>query len=120
MTANIGDLVRRVGEPQRYDRWRRQAAATGFCAAPVRLVGRSDTFDPGTGELTCVYDTAAEPDGTLLVACGNRRASRCPPCSAVYRADTWQLVAAGLRGGKGVPDSVGEHPRLFVTLTAPS
>lgn len=37
-----------------------------------------------------------------------------------YRAYTWQLVAAGLRGGKGVPEQVGDHPRLFVTLTAPS
>ncbi|MDP8929569.1 MAG: replication initiation protein, partial [Actinomycetota bacterium] len=45
--------------------------------------------------------------------------SVCPSCSATYRADAWQLFAAGLRGGKGVPDSVGRHPILFVTLTAP-
>jgi hypothetical protein len=56
----------------------------------------------------------------LLKACGTRRESRCPSCAAVYRADAYQLLAAGLRGGKGVPDTVASHPRLFVTFTAPS
>ena len=28
-------------------------------------------------------------------------------------------MAAGLRGGKGVPETVAGHPRLFVTFTAP-
>jgi hypothetical protein len=33
----------------------------------------------------------------------------------------WQLVYAGLAGGrKGVPESVGEHPQVFASLTAPS
>jgi len=86
-----------------FERWWGQAASTGFCARPVRLVGAS-----------------GPQVEWAVVSCGNRRASVCPPCSATYRADTWQLVAAGLRGGKGVPAQVGEHPRLFVTLTAPS
>jgi hypothetical protein len=37
-----------------------------------------------------------------------------------YQADSFQLLAAGLRGGKGVPETVAGHPRLFVTFTAPS
>jgi hypothetical protein len=41
-------------------------------------------------------------------------------CAEVYRADTYQLVRAGLVGGKGVPDTVMQHPAAFVTLTAPS
>jgi len=86
-----------------FERWWGQAASTGFCARPVRLVG-----------------AAGSEVERAVVSCGNRRASVCPPCSSTYRADTWQLVAAGLRGGKGVPARVGEHPRLFVTLTAPS
>jgi hypothetical protein len=53
-------------------------------------------------------------------ACGTRRESRCPSCAATYRADAYQLLAAGLTGGKGVPESVAAHPRLFVTFTAPS
>jgi replication initiator protein RepSA len=44
----------------------------------------------------------------------------CPPCSATYQADSFQVLAAGLRGGKSVPETVAEHPRLFVTFTAPS
>jgi hypothetical protein len=67
-----------------------------------------------------VYDSEREPDGVLLKACGTRRESRCPSCAAVYRADAYQLLAAGLNGGKGVPDSISGHPRLFVTFTAPS
>src|SRR4029453_10854200 len=44
----------------------------------------------------------------------------CPSCAATYRADAYQLLAAGLKGGKGVPETISEHPRLFVTFTAPS
>jgi hypothetical protein len=58
--------------------------------------------------------------GVLLRACSTRRESRCPSCAATYRADAYQLLAAGLQGGKIVPDSIAEHPRLFVTFTAPS
>jgi hypothetical protein len=54
------------------------------------------------------------------VACKTRRASRCPSCAETYRADTYQLIRAGLTGGKGVPATVTAHPCLFVTLTAPS
>jgi hypothetical protein len=43
-----------------------------------------------------------------------------PRVAATYRADACQLLAAGLKGGKGVPDTVASHPRLFVTFTAPS
>ena len=67
-----------------------------------------------------MYSTDREPDATLLKACGNRRASVCPSCSTTYQADSFQLLAAGLRGGKGVHKSVAAHPRLFVTFTAPS
>jgi hypothetical protein len=53
-------------------------------------------------------------------ACGNRREAVCPPCAERYRQDAYHLIAAGLRGGKGVPDAIAEHPAVFVTLTAPS
>ena len=57
---------------------------------------------------------------SLTVACRNRRSAICPPCSDLYQADAWILVAAGLGGGKGVAPDVISHPRFFVTLTAPS
>jgi hypothetical protein len=118
-TDIASDLVERAGSPD-YARWWDQVAATGYCAHPVRLAGTAHVVDRVTGEITGAYSTAAEPDGTLLTACGNRRSAVCPTCSAVYRSDTWQLVAAGLRGGKGLPATVTEHPALFVTFTAPS
>jgi hypothetical protein len=44
----------------------------------------------------------------------------CGPCAERYRRDAYHLIAAGLRGGKGVPDTVTGHPVVFATLTAPS
>jgi hypothetical protein len=114
----LQEVIDRAGPD--YDRWMEQVAATGYCAHPVRLRGTVEHADAATGEVRTVYDTEREPDATLLKACGNRRASVCPSCSATYQADTFQLLAAGLRGGKGVPETVAGHPRLFVTFTAPS
>jgi hypothetical protein len=98
----------------------RQLTATGCCQHPIRLRGRIDAIDLATGELAPVYDSAAEPGGVLLTACGNRRETVCPACSQVYKRDARQLVRAGLSGGKGIPDTVATHPCVFATLTAPS
>src|SRR5215218_7097325 len=114
----LAEVVDRAGHG--YQRWAEQVAATGYCAHPVRLRGRVEHADPQTGEVRTVYSTDREPDATLLKACGNRRASVCSSCSATYQGDQFQLLAAGLRGGKGVPERVAGHPRLFVTFTAPS
>jgi hypothetical protein len=92
----------------------------GGCLQPVLLRGRADYIDGGTGELLHRYTTVHEPGGVLPIACKTRRASRCPPCAEVYRSDTYQLIRAGLSGGKGVPATVADHPCVFVTLTAPS
>jgi len=100
--------------------WERQLAITGSCSHPIRLTGRIEAIDRTTGETAPVYDTAAEPGGVLHVACGNRRESVCPTCSAVYKRDARQLVRAGLAGGKGVPETITAHPCVFATLTAPS
>jgi hypothetical protein len=114
----LGELVERAGHG--YQRWAELVAQAGYCHHPIRLTGRVEHADRETGEVRTVYDSEREPDGVLLKACGTRRESRCPSCAAVYRADAYQLLAAGLKGGKGVPDTVASHPRLFVTFTAPS
>jgi hypothetical protein len=114
----LQEVIDRTGPG--YERWAEQVAATGYCAHPVRLRGRVEHADRATGEVRTVYSTDREPDATLLKACGNRRVSVCSSCSATYQADSFQLLAAGLRGGKGVPETVTRHPRLFVTFTAPS
>jgi hypothetical protein len=114
----LAEVVDRAGDG--YERWAELVAQAGYCHHPIRLAGRVEQADRQTGEVRQVYDSGREPDGVLLKACGTRRESRCPSCAATYRADAYQLLAAGLKGGKGVPDSISEHPRLFVTFTAPS
>jgi hypothetical protein len=114
----LAEVVDRAGHG--YDRWAELVAQAGYCHHPIRLAGRVEQADRASGEVRTVYDSEREPDGVLLKACGTRRESRCPSCAATYRADAYQLLAAGLKGGKGVPDSISEHPRLFVTFTAPS
>jgi hypothetical protein len=114
----LAEVVDRAGRG--YDRWVELVAQAGYCHHPIRLTGRVEHADQVTGEVRQVYDSGREPDGVLLKACGTRRESRCPSCAATYRADAYQLLAAGLKGGKGVPETVAEHPRLFVTFTAPS
>lgn len=113
-------LLRRTSDANVYRRWREQIASAGHCSNPIRLSGQVFHADPATGEVESSYSTDDEPDGLLYVSCENRRASVCPTCSQVYRSDTWQLIAAGLRGGKGLPGTVADHPALFATLTAPS
>lgn len=104
-----------------FEAWAGQVAACGSCARPVRLVGQAATVDARTGEVLSTYDTRQTPDGVLYVRCGNRRAAVCPSCSYEYKGDMWHLLAAGSGGGmKGVPVSVGFHPQVFATLTAPS
>ncbi|TQF07624.1 plasmid replication initiator protein [Kitasatospora acidiphila] len=113
------DLVR-LGQQPGLNRWLDQIRATGGCAAPIYLAGQSVTTDATTGEVLHSYSTDGEPGSRLAVRCRNRRASRCQPCSREHAGDTFHLVRAGLVGGKGVPDEVRTHPRLFATLTAPS
>jgi hypothetical protein len=102
-----------------FSRFEAQLRSSGYCAQPVRLRGHVETCDHN-GRRRRVWSTDGEPDRILRKACGNRREAVCPSCAERYRQDAWHLIAAGLRGGKGVPDTVVEHPAVFVTLTAPS
>jgi hypothetical protein len=113
----LDSLVRRAGRPD-FPKLEAQLRSSGYCARPVRLVGHiaTCTADGRRG----VWSTRTEPDGILRKACGNRRQAVCPPCAERYRQDAYHLISAGLRGGKGVPDTIAKHPAIFVTLTAPS
>src|SRR5271165_5302658 len=103
-----------------YDRWLTTALAAGGCVRPIRLRGTVREVDTVTGEVVGGVDTDDLPDKAIYVPCGDRRSSVCPPCAETYRADTYQLIRAGLAGGKGMPDSLAEHPCVFATFTAPS
>lgn len=114
----IAQAVERAGRD--YERWSELVAQCGHCYRPIRLMGRVFQADKATGEIREVYSTEREPDNCIFVPCGNRRATVCPSCSAVYRADTYYLILEGMIGGPVVPASVIAHPMVFVTFTAPS
>lgn len=97
-----------------------QLRGLGGCTTPIRLDGTRTDIHPATGEVLGELHSADLPAGHLLVRCNNRRATRCPACAETYRRDTYQLITAGLRGGKGTPERVATHPRVFATFTAPS
>ncbi|MFE0892796.1 replication initiator protein RepSA [Streptomyces rochei] len=117
----LGDLLR-VASASDYARWEDQIRRTGGCANPIHLTGWTIHKDKTTGETLYHYTTANEPGGRLRLACGNRRASRCPACAWTYAGDTYHLIRAGLAGDdrRDIPATVRDHPRVFATLTAPS
>jgi hypothetical protein len=129
--ATAGDVVTLADLPA----IERQLATAGGCAHPIRLSGQVMAVDLATGQTAEVFKTWTDvvyhvddkgkehtyrDDEPLHVPCGNRRESVCPSCSATYKRDARQLVRAGLAGGKGIPESVAEHPCVFATFTAPS
>ena len=107
---DVANLVRSKG----FHAWRQRVESVAGCARPIQLHGSSTLTDTTTGQR--VGGTA----GLLFVACGNRRASVCQPCSERYAADTFHLIRSGMVGGKDVPATVASHVRVFTTLTAPS
>ena len=86
-----------------------EVSLSGLCSHPVRLAG--EAINHATGEVNPRH---------LKVACKDRRRGICPACAERYETDAWIIVASGMNGGKGVPESVASAPRIFVTVTAPS
>jgi hypothetical protein len=115
----IDGILTRLHSPGGVDEFRTQVRGVRACRRPVRLSGAIvGVGDRGFPEVR--FDSRNLPDGVLLKACGTRRETLCPPCASLYRGDAFALVAAGLRGGKDVPESIGDHPAVLLTLTAPS
>ncbi|MEV1145193.1 replication initiator [Micromonospora sp. NPDC049799] len=103
-----------------YFGWLEHVRAAAGCTRPIRLAGQLLTVEQGTGRILGQRHTDAMPDAAIYTACGNRRATVCPSCAQTYQRDAFQLLRAGLVGGKGVPESVASHPAVFATFTAPS
>ena len=115
----VEGILARLQRPGGLEEFTTQVHAVRGCRRPVRLSGRTASTPPG-GLPEIRFDSRRLPDGVLLKACGSRRETVCPPCASLYRGDAFALVASGLRGGKGVPESIGDHPAVLLTLTAPS
>ncbi|MEV6488550.1 replication initiator, partial [Actinoplanes sp. NPDC051633] len=114
------DFARLRAQDPGYFDWLRHITPAAGCTRPIRLSGERLTADRTTGQLLDHMTTATMPDGVLYKACSNRRASVCPSCAEVYRRDAYQLIRAGLIGGKGIPATVSAHPAVFATFVAPS
>ncbi|WNM30536.1 replication initiation protein [Streptomyces sp. Li-HN-5-11] len=119
ISPGLRDLIQ-LANTHDFERVTQQVRNLRGCTRPVNLHGWTITTDQTTQQVVRSYRSEDEPSGRLLTTCGNRRASRCPSCSRVYAADTYHLIKAGLSGGKNVAETVRDHPRAFVTLTAPS
>ncbi len=119
-TADPSGVAHRIGRAD-FGNWLHTVGVSAQgCSRPVRLSGTSTTTNPRTGEVLESFATAGLPDAVLYKPCGSRLASVCPACAETYRYDTYHLIASGLRGGKGVPETVACHPAVFATFTAPS
>lgn len=114
-----GTALTRASQPDYYS-WLHHVSAAAGCTRPIRLSGTLSTVEAGTGRVLDTRHTDAMPDAAIYKACGNRRHSVCPSCAATYQADAFQLLRAGIVGGKGIPDTVALHPAVFATFTAPS
>lgn len=114
----VDGIIARLCLPGGLEAFTSQVRAVRGCRRPVRLAGRTVATTEGTSSIR--FTSRQLPDGVLLKACGSRRETVCPPCASLYRGDAFALVASGLRGGKGVPESIGDHPAVLLTLTAPS
>jgi hypothetical protein len=108
--------IGRHASDHQLDEFMAQGARCGWCAHPIRLRG----FVLGGEDRRIVFSSHAFPDNVVLKGCGSRSELRCPSCATIYRGDARHLIRAGLEGGKGVDESVADHPAVFVTLTAPS
>nr|WP_203898399.1 replication initiator [Virgisporangium aliadipatigenens] len=118
-SSAIGTALTRAGTAGYFD-WLHHVQAAAGCTRPIRLVGTLETTHPRTGQRLILRDTLGMPDAAIYKACGNRRARVCPSCARTYQRDAYQLLRAGLVGGKGVSDTVSQHPAVFATFTAPS
>ena len=115
--ATAREVMRRLVSPE-FRAWSRQVRGAGFCHRPVRVAGQR--YRDGAAGREVLFSTRTEPDHALLIRCGNRRGSVCPPCSREYKGDVWHLLHAGTAGGtKGIPEQVASHPMWFLTVTGP-
>ncbi len=106
----VRDAFARATRPD-YFGWLATSAPPPAAPDPIRLSGDLLTVDGTHRPSSSTRSSTSEmPDGAIYKPCGNRRASVCPSCSTTYQYDAYQLLRAGLVGGKGVPDDCQRAP----------
>jgi hypothetical protein len=116
--ATVASARARAQDPD-YPEWLNHIKGVAACRHPIRLTGDIHVKNPA-GQHMASMSTDDMPDGAIYTPCGNRRASVCPSCAETYRRDTYQIIRAGLEGGRyGLPP-FGQHIAVFLTATAPS
>ena len=104
-----------------FDAWSEALARVGNCAHPIRLHGRSQTVDTGTGEIVVdLQQQRGAARGHAMCGAATAAPASARPARGCTPADMFHLIRAGVTGGKTVPASVAENPLVFATVTAPS
>jgi len=110
----LSEIIERYRDPKGVRELHAKALAVGYCAHPIFLRA-SGTIDRRSTRIS-----AEDYLGRIARPCGSRVREYCEACSYLYFGDSLAIVRTGLIGGKGVPEAVGTHPKVFLTLTAPS
>jgi hypothetical protein len=98
------DFAERLGQIER----------TKGCAEPIWQRGGNQMVLASTGEVVHAYSSEQEVGGRVAIPCGNRRRSRCPSCSNLYRGDQFHVCWAAkvaLRRLPSIPACSPPSPR---------
>lgn len=110
----LREAVERYRDPEGVRELEYRARLVRYCSHPIFL-RRARSL-----RRTSTKISAADYKDRLARPCGSRIRTYCPSCAYLYFGDSLAMVRSGLLGGKGVPETVMRHPKVFLTLTAPS
>ena len=96
MDAVEAQLVARLLSPD-FREWSTTVSRVGFCAHPVRLVGRTDIFTKATGELVRSYSSSDEPAACRSSARWRKFVRRRSPSGRLRRRRRTPWTAASCR-----------------------
>ena len=106
-----GQVMARTGRDD-YWPWLGHVASAAGCTQPIRLAGTINHVDADTGRILDQPHTGRHARrGPLQGVRQPPRVASARPAAKTYQRDAYQLVRAGLVGGKGVPDQRRHPPR---------
>ena len=96
------------------------SSRVGFCANPIRLVGRSGRPSTRTGALVRSYGSADEALGVTSPCAATAGRTSASPVPRLYAADTFHLIPRRDRRRQDRPRDPVANPLVFAHPTAPS